>query len=61
MFCKFIAYVCMPVHHVYTVSSCRGQRKIFGSPGTRGTDSCESPSVGAENQSWVFSKRSQGS
>lgn len=29
IFCKCFAYVCMPVHHVYTVSSCRGQRRIL--------------------------------
>lgn len=28
-FCKLFAYVCMPVHHVYTVSFCRGQRMIL--------------------------------
>lgn len=51
-------YACTPC--VYSEFLQRPEED-FGSPGTRGTDRCESPSVGAGNKSWVFNKRSQGS
>lgn len=57
MFCLCV-YACTPC--VYSEFLQRPEED-FGSSGTRDTDRCESPSVGAGNQSWVFNKRSQGS